>query len=97
MKETGRFETTHASKYLQQLCKHFSHKTEVTFDASSGVVALSQGPATLAADDAALTVEIAASDVEGLAKARHVIDAHLARFAFREEFNGFEWKAVEAA
>lgn len=97
MKETGRFETPHASKYLQQLCKHFSHKTEVTFDATSGMAALSQGPATMAADDTALTIEITAKDTEGLGKARHVIDAHLARFAFREDFEGLDWRAVERA
>ena len=27
--QTGTFTTDHASKYLQQLCKHFAHKIEV--------------------------------------------------------------------
>ena len=33
---TGTYATPNGSKYLQQLCKHFAHKAEVTFDSLSG-------------------------------------------------------------
>jgi hypothetical protein len=93
--ETGHFETTNGSKYLQQLCKHFAHKVEVTYDATSGQAALPPGPATLSADETGLTVQISAQDEDGLVKARHVIDAHLQRFAFREAFEAFDWHRID--
>ena len=30
--------TTHASRYLQQLCKHWSHNLAVAFDEAKGTV-----------------------------------------------------------
>jgi uncharacterized protein len=97
MVETGRFETSHASKYLQQLCKHFSHKLDVQFDEREGVIPLQAGPARLRADDMRLTVEVNAEDAEGLARARGIIDKHLHRFAFREGFEAMEWQGARSA
>lgn len=92
--QTGRFETENGSKYLQQLCKHFSHKVEAEFDATTGRVALPVGPARLSADGSGLTVDITADDQDGLTRARHVIDDHLKRFAFREDFAGMHWQTA---
>lgn len=90
---TGKFNTDKASKYLQQLCKHFSHKIDVRFDDTSGEVALPPGPARLTATDSALLVTIDAQDNDSLDKAKGVIDSHLARFAFRENFTAMDWSA----
>jgi hypothetical protein len=92
---TGRFPTLHASKYLQQLCRHFAHKVEVRFDEAGGEVPLATGPATLSADAAELVVHVTAEDAKGLIDARYVIDKHLVTFAFREEFSGFAWTAPQ--
>jgi len=89
---TGRFDTPNAQKYLQQLCKHFAHKVEVQFDAARGTIALGMGPATLHATDGALTAEVTAPTPEELDHARQIIDNHLARFAFREEFEAMAWQ-----
>lgn len=94
LQDTGTFQTSNASKYLQQLCKHFAHKIEVEFDETSGRAALPAGPATLTATDDALRVEISAETGEGLERARHVIDDHLKRFAFREGFEQMAWGAA---
>jgi len=88
---TGCFKTDNASKYLQQLCKHFGHKVGSQFDTTTGRVDFPFGPATMAASDTALEVTVEAPDSDGLARARGVIDSHLARFAFREEFEAMEW------
>ena len=32
--------TANASRYLQQLCKHFGHKVEASFDEKAGIVRL---------------------------------------------------------
>ena len=36
MREIGTFTTPNASKYLQQLCKHFAHKVDVEYDETRG-------------------------------------------------------------
>ena len=33
-------------------------------------------------------------DQDGLTRARHVIDDHLKRFAFREDFAGMDWQTA---
>jgi uncharacterized protein len=35
--------TPHASRYLQQLCKHFAHKRPASFDARRGRIAFAIG------------------------------------------------------
>lgn len=92
--ETGVFPTQHASKYLQQLCKHFAHKVEVDYDDTTGKAALPPGPAELHATDSDLTVHITGKDDEALKVARYIIDSHLERFAFRENFETMDWHAA---
>ena len=92
--ETGTFQTEHASKYLQQLCKHFAHKIEVEYDAEKSAAALPPGPAELHATDSDLTVRITGKDEEALKVARYIIDSHLERFAFRENFETMDWHAA---
>ncbi|WP_238368647.1 DUF2218 domain-containing protein [Mesobacterium pallidum] len=92
--QSGRFDTEHGSRYLQQLCKHFAHKIEVSFDAHDGTLALMTGPVRLHADDTGLVAEVTAEDDAGLERARHVIDKHLERFAFREAFTGMDWQTA---
>ena len=84
--------TAHASKYLQQLCKHWSHKLDVELGEKSGVVRFSEAVATMSADDQALTVELEASSPEMLEQMKGVVSSHLDRFAFREAPLPFEWK-----
>ena len=94
---TGRFETPRASGYLQQLCKHFGHKVEATFDERSGTIVFPAARATLAATDEALSVTLEADGAEDLERMRGVIDSHLARFAFREGFERMAWDAGPGA
>ncbi|MBY6003102.1 DUF2218 domain-containing protein [Salipiger bermudensis] len=91
LQQTGTFQTPNASKYLQQLCKHFAHKVAVIFDESEGRAALPPGPALLSASAEALLVEISAQSEADLAEARFIIDDHLKRFAHREDFAGMSW------
>jgi hypothetical protein len=45
----GRAKTTSGSKYLQQLCKHWSHKFEVEFSENRGQVRFPSAVATMEA------------------------------------------------
>ena len=91
----GRFETKNASRYLQQLCKHFAHKIEVKFDETSGTAAFPFGLAVLAATDDELIVSLTSESNEGLERGRGAIDRHLETFAFREEFKTMDWEQLE--
>ncbi len=88
---TAHYPTQHASKYLQQLCKHFAHKVTVFNDEAHGTVALEAGPATLDADENGLTLRVTAEDAKGIIGARFVFDIHLVTFAHREGFTGLSW------
>jgi uncharacterized protein len=92
----ARYPTAHASKYLQQLCKHFAHKVEVSFDDSHGHAALPSGPAELTADAEGLSVRIVSEDAKAMIQSRFAIDVHLVTFAHREGFTGLSWQ-IEAA
>lgn len=84
----------HASRYLQQLCKHWSHKFDVSFDAVSGHIPLPLGSADLAAGDMALTIHCAVPEGGDLLRIQQVVAEHLNRFAFREGELEFRWQAM---
>ena len=85
--------TPHASRYLQQLCKHWSHKFDVRFDADSGHVPLPLGTADLTAGDMALTVICEVPEGGDIARIQQVVAEHLNRFAFREGELASQWQA----
>ncbi|MEQ6335424.1 DUF2218 domain-containing protein [Sphingobium sp. MK2] len=89
---TAKVPTPNASRYLQQLCKHWSHKFDVTFDTEQGVIPFPMGPIRMQAEPEALVVTIepkADADVE---KFKQVVADHLDRFAFREAPLTFDWQ-----
>lgn len=101
---TASVPTASASKYLQQLCKHWQHNLAVEFTPAHGTVAFPKdargadwpGDAlvTFDAGDAALSVRIDASidgQLEGL---KGAVARHLDRFAFREAPLMFDWQAA---
>lgn len=79
--------TEHAGKYLQQLCKHFAHKLDVTFDEHAGSITFSIGQCRLKTEDGALRIDLTAPDTENLEQLKDVVIRHLVRFAFREELS----------
>lgn len=88
---TGTAQTDAASKYLKQLCKHWSHKAEVSFDDNQGRVAFPDGDrVTFTATAERLSIEAETGPRGDLARWQKVIEAHLVRFAFREDFR-IDW------
>jgi len=88
---TGFYETENGSKYLQQLCKHFGHKVETSFDPHKGWVAFEMGTAYLSATDGGLTVTATVEDAKAVRVVHDVIDRHLEKFAFREPEKTMVW------
>jgi hypothetical protein len=99
---TANVPTTSASRYLQQLCKHWAHNLAVTFDAEEGRIVFPKdarglnfpgdGSVTLKAHDAGLEVRVDATAPEQLEGLKGAVASHLDRFAFREAPLAFDWR-----
>ena len=76
--------TAQASKYLQQLCKHFAHKLPAQYDEHAGTLDFPAGRATLKAENGLLKLHVEAKDEAGVKSLEDVVARHLERFAFRE-------------
>lgn len=97
----ARVPTEHASRYLQQLCKHWSHNLAVSFNENAGRVTFPAdargaswpGDATVdfVAEDAVLVVTISASAAGQRDGLEGAVARHLDRFAFREAPLSFDW------
>ncbi|MFT4180482.1 MAG: DUF2218 domain-containing protein [Rhizobium sp.] len=80
--------TEHASRYLQQLCKHWSHKFTIDFNETAGKVPFNpETSLDLAADASTLRMTLHAGKAEDLERMQNVVADHLKRFAFREELD----------
>ena len=87
--------TPKASRYLQQLCKHFGHKIPATFDQQAGRIDFTIGACRLDAGAEVLTLHLTAPDGERLAELQEVVGSHLLRFAFRDGLQ-VDWREVAA-
>ena len=84
--------TTHGSRYLQQLCKHWSHRFDVRFDPAQGEIDFGGGEGVgLVAEAQGLRLMVQAEDPAALPELERVVVDHLQRFAFREELD-FAWQ-----
>ena len=99
---TVRVPTANGSRYLQQLCKHWSHNLAVEFDETEGKVIFPRnargadwpGDATLTmqARDDGLDCRLEASAAGQLEALKGALARHLDRFAFREAPLAFDWQ-----
>lgn len=89
----GHSETENASKYLQQLCKHWSHKAQTEFDADQGSIVFDNGNRiAMTATPTRLNITATVGPRGDLGRWQGVIEAHLKRFAFREDIS-LTWDA----
>ena len=99
---TAHVPTANGSRYLQQLCKHWSHNLKVEFTAEAGTVVFPKdargadwpGDATLTlkAEKDALECRLEASAEAQRDALKGVVANHLDRFAFREAPLHFDWR-----
>lgn len=99
---TTRVPTANGSRYLQQLCKHWSHNLTVEFTAERGTVVFPHN--ARGADwpgDATLTLQVLEDGLECRLEAsaegqlealKGAVASHLDRFAFREAPLRFDWR-----
>jgi hypothetical protein len=87
--------TASASRYLPQLCKHWSHKFAVEFTPQHGIIPFdSTRRCTLEALPERLALRIEAADDAMVERMQGVVIDHLKRFAFREELGEVRWERV---
>lgn len=93
----ARVPTVSASRYLQQLAKHWSHKMAVSYSAQEGRIAFPNGSVLeMRADSDTLDVVLTVNNGEDAVRMREVVASHLDRFAFREAPLTFDWREGDA-
>jgi hypothetical protein len=102
LQSTAFVATENPSKYLQQLCRHWSGSLAVEFTSEQGVIVFPRavrgaawpGSATLKMEVGARTLEcrLTASAREQLEVLKAVIARHLDRYAVREGPLRYDWQ-----
>jgi uncharacterized protein len=82
------------SPYLKQLCRHFGHRLEVSFDDDEGRIAFQDGVCELEAREDGLLLRALAESGDSLARIERVIGSHLVRFGRRDELR-VDWAPDE--
>ncbi len=89
----ARVPTLSASRYLQQLAKHWSHKMQVSFTAEEGTILFPDGSKlAMRADSDMLDIVLTVPEDGDVARMQDVVASHLDRFAFREAPLTFDWR-----
>lgn len=89
----GTAATPHASRYLQQLCKHWGHRFDATFDAERGTVDFQDGSSVdLKATDDTLHLVIHGPE-DSMGPLKEVVEEHVDRFAHREGKLTYVWES----
>lgn len=89
--------TEHAGRYLTQLCKHFAHKIDVTYEGDHGECRFVCGTAVLEAKEGNLLITAISPDETQMMETQSVVERHLVRFAFREATEPLQWQPQSGA
>ena len=84
-KATATIPTKEASNYIGKLCRHFRHKIDAEYTASTGMATFPFGTCAMTATPDRLVFDITAADSESVAKIKGVIERHLLKFSYKED------------
>lgn len=91
----ARIKTANASRYLQQLCKHWAHRLSVAYTPEEARVPFNEsGVCLMDADAEGLGLHIDAKDASEASRLGNVVVEHLQRFAFREGLEQPIWRVA---
>ena len=77
--------TSHGAAYLKRLCRHFSHKLDVSLNDKDGMIHFPFGDCAIEVTDAEMDIRIDVPDPAELDRAEHVVESHLLRMANKDE------------
>lgn len=77
-------ETSRASPYLLQLCKHFRHKREAIFDEGRGEIEFDGARCLLVAAGGTLLLRVEGAERATVEQIADVVGSHLERFGRRD-------------
>ena len=99
---TASVPTEGASRYLQQVCKHWAHNLQVEFTPERGTIVFPRdargaqwsgdGLVTMESTPDALICRIDASEPAQLEGLKGALARHIDRFAFREAPLAYDWQ-----
>lgn len=84
--------TAHGTKYVAQLCQHWSHKMAVTMEGTTGTVPFPHAIAVMVPDETGVAVSITGADRDEVERLTDVVARHIDRFAFREGPLHYDWQ-----
>lgn len=73
--------TPNASRYINRLCKHFSHKIEATWDADQADLQFAAGHCQMTATSEHLQMICTATTADQAQQVADIVGGHLTRFA----------------
>lgn len=88
---TAEVATDFASRYLQQLAKHWAHRFDVRFTPEEATIALPFGRCDLRAVPGVLTLILTPDLDADIERFKTVVADHLQRFGHRETLT-FDWR-----
>ena len=91
---TASVPTERASRYMQQLAKHWAHKLDVHFDSERATVNFPMARLDMVADGEKLTLVLVPTGNEDITHLKEVVEKHLDRFAFREGELVYNWQLI---
>lgn len=83
--------TPNASRYLQQLCKHWGHRFAVTFTPEHGEIDFGDSSCVLDAQPDTLEI-VVSGDAEAMDGLEDAVADHVNRFAHKEGALQFGWQ-----
>lgn len=92
---TARVTTGDASRLINRLCKHFSHKIDASWTDEEGHLVFSIGECRLEAQPGTLELTCQSPTEQELEELGQVVASHLERFA-GGEMNTVRWQLQEA-
>ena len=94
MQFTALVSTPYASRYLQQLAKHWAHKFDVEFTPEQARISLPLGDVDLEAQNHALSIHLKARESADTDKMKSVVETHIDRFAHKEGGLSYDWQSI---
>ncbi|HKR92718.1 DUF2218 domain-containing protein [Novosphingobium sp.] len=91
----AKVKTPNGAKYVQQLCKHWSHRLQTQTEGDVGTVTFPTAIARMTADSDGIAIAITGESRADLERLTDVVASHLDRFAFREAPMAYDWNWQE--